>query len=415
MLVNLVLLFSCLGGMTAQETVDSEIVNRAVCEVTSLETQSTNALDNWNLASDYELIEEENPNFTQEQIISQLYLNKNSNSSYSYDGHELNNDEFWTIVLNLWPHQYETAKNLTERASTQAQIYYPTLSCYQDDGDAFRHTYWSALLTYEFGSSFALKLTSAHESDTPEGIDKEMDLHNNKNGTTLLEEWRSKFSSTSTDAWSDIGEFIYHCVANGEVYDCVKINLDTQKLVYTTVGGSNETKFSIRSNINQIGITDYAFEQQYFFYSKTKTINTTGGATIDTKRLRTGYIEEEYIVLSPHRLNAGTAYLEYIFDTPIDAICVDLTMWSNSELLSTADSTAIIYSSVDGIDYVSQLDLLNDITLSKVRTNPNQYRILFPENTTRIKFVVTSPATGDRNKGRICIGNMDVLFKNLNY
>lgn len=415
MFVNLVLLASCLTGVTSPEAITPEIMSNSICEVVALESQTSRSTEEWNLLSDYQSIQNNNPGFSNEQIIAELYDNQSSEASYSYGGYELSDDEFWTIVLNLWPHQYSTAYSLTERAKTESEAYYPTSPRYLDDGDAFRHTYWSALLTYEFGSSFAIQLTNAHEANTPEGIDKNMDLHNNNNGTILLEEWRSKFSLNSTDAWTDIGEFIYHCIANGEVYDCLRVDSNTQKLVYTNIGGNNVATFGIRSFINQICITDYDYEQQYFFYNKTKSITTTGGAIVNTTRLRTGYIEEEYIVLSPRRSGAGTASLEYSFNSSVNSICVDLTKWSNSEMLNTYDSSAIIYSSVDGILYYPQLDLLNDINLSTVRNFPDQYRINFPRGTNHVKFVVTSSAVGDRNKGRICIGNMDVLFANPSY
>lgn len=42
---------------------------------------------------------------------------------------------------------------------------------------------------------------------------------------------------------------------------------------------------------------DYVFEQQYFFYEKSSNI-TKNAYTFQTTRLRCGYIEEEYIVLS---------------------------------------------------------------------------------------------------------------------
>jgi hypothetical protein len=416
MFVDLILLASCLAGATTSVASGVGEMNAYLCEVKPARSNITRSSETWNLTSDYQIIENENPTFTDEQIIAELYERQSINKAYSYGGYgSLTDDEFWTIVLNLWPHQYGTAYNLTERAEAQTVVYYPNYTRYLDDGDAFRHTYWSALLTYEFGANFALKLTTAHESNTAEGLDKSMDLHNNNNGTILLEEWRTKFSSNSTDAWADIGEFIYHCVANGEIYDVVKVDSVDEKLVYTNVGGDNQEKFDLRSLINKINITDYDFEQQYFFYNKSKSIISNGGAVVNTERLRTGYIEEEYIVLSPRRLGAGTAYLEYVFSSPVNSICVDLTKWSNAEMLNEYDSTAWIYSSADGINYYPQLNLLSDITLSNNRLYPNQYRIDFPNGTNRIKFIVTSSAVGDRNKGRICIGNMDVLFQNHNY
>lgn len=417
MLLNLILLASCLTGANPvlNSDVDVEMLENSVCEVTCRDSDVSNDYDDWTLLEDYNSIKNANPDHTHEQIVAELYRNKESNRDYSYDGNELTDDEFWTIVLNLWPHQYQTAYTLTIRAVEQAETYYPDLTRYLDDGDAFRHTYWSALLSYEFGTNFAIQLTTAHESNTPEGIDKEMDLHNNNNGTILFDEWQSKFSTGVTDAWSEIGEFIYHCVANGEVYDCQKVDTNTQKLVYTTIGGTNITKFSIRSFVNSVLPVDYGYEQQYYFYLKNKSFTSTGGATINTRRLRTGYIEQQYIVLSPKRSGAGSAVLDYYFDSPVNSICIDLALWSDSELLNPNDSYAIICSSTDNNFYTTELDLLNDVVLPTNRLYPTQYRIDLPAGTTSIKIATSSPAVGDRNKGRICVGNLDVLFANPDY
>lgn len=48
----------------------------------------------------------------------------------------------------------------------------------------------------------------------------------------------------------------------------------------------------------EVSPSDYGFEEQYFFYEKTKNV-TVDNLTFETQRLRTGYIEEEVINLSP--------------------------------------------------------------------------------------------------------------------
>lgn len=51
--------------------------------------------------------------------------------------------------------------------------------------DAFRHAYWNALMVAEIDSSWASKWATAHESETPTGNDKSMDLKNNSTGRNL--------------------------------------------------------------------------------------------------------------------------------------------------------------------------------------------------------------------------------------
>ena len=56
------------------------------------------------------------------------------------------------------------------------------------------------------------------------------------------------------------------------------------------------------------------------------------------------------------------------------------------------------------------LDLLNDITLPTDRNNPNNYIITFPQNIKEFRFYVASAQVGNRNKGRVCIGNIEIFI-----
>lgn len=55
-----------------------------------------------------------------------------------------------------------------------------------DESDAFRHCFWSALLVRDIGYAGALRFTNAHESSplNPKN-EKEMDLHNNGVGLSI--------------------------------------------------------------------------------------------------------------------------------------------------------------------------------------------------------------------------------------
>ena len=55
-----------------------------------------------------------------------------------------------------------------------------------DRSDAFRHCFWSAILSRDLGYDAALKFTNAHESDPRNPADeKAMDLHNNAVGLSI--------------------------------------------------------------------------------------------------------------------------------------------------------------------------------------------------------------------------------------
>jgi hypothetical protein len=55
-----------------------------------------------------------------------------------------------------------------------------------DRSDAFRHCFWSAILSRDIGYSAALRFTTAHESSpTNDPAEKKMDLHNNTVGLKI--------------------------------------------------------------------------------------------------------------------------------------------------------------------------------------------------------------------------------------
>ena len=98
-------------------------------------------------------------------------------------------------------------------------------SCWYDgNGDAFRHTYWSAFLVRQFyigfsysvneATSIAREFTDAHEEDEEKGtIFSEMDLLNNETGFDLVRDYLDVNGSYLREAVQD-------AVDNG---DCVRV------------------------------------------------------------------------------------------------------------------------------------------------------------------------------------------------
>ena len=89
------------------------------------------------------------------------------------------------IFLLLHPHLIGTIKEDADKALSEAATRYPG-SLHNGEGDAFRHCYWSAMLTRDIGEHNALKYLSAHEdfADNPAG-EKTMDMHNNHQGIAV--------------------------------------------------------------------------------------------------------------------------------------------------------------------------------------------------------------------------------------
>jgi hypothetical protein len=73
------------------------------------------------------------------------------------------------------------------KAGTEAQNRFPESARIQgSSGDAFRHTYWSALLARDLGPAYAKRFTDAHENVERNPPDsKSMDLYNNMIGIQI--------------------------------------------------------------------------------------------------------------------------------------------------------------------------------------------------------------------------------------
>lgn len=134
------------------------------------------------------------------------------------------------------------------------------------------------------------------------------------------------------------------------------------------------------------------------------TTATINSLTITTDRLRCGYIEQSYVVLSPRRENAGRAYFEMNFNTAVYSFMYRACMWSSSENL---DGIAIIQTKNSSGVWTT----LKDIPISSLPTKANGVA-QFVEQTSQgiygLRFETTATATGTRNKGRLCLD--DIVF-----
>ena len=179
---------------------------------------------------------------------------------------------------------------------------------------------------------------------------------------------------------------------------------------YETLSDVLETEFlfeepSSYRTLKQVTPEMWGFDQRYYFENEgiKKSKLYKGSLTFETERLRCGYIEDKYVILSPRREDAGEAYLKISFNRPVYYFGYSVLLWSNSEYISTA--TLKFYDSSDSlcksIDLLStRLPVKYDIPLRKFET--------FSDGISSIEFYVTAEAIGDRNKGRLCID--DLIF-----
>lgn len=162
--------------------------------------------------------------------------------------------------------------------------------------------------------------------------------------------------------------------------------------------------------------SDWGFIGRYYFSNeltsnhlltepeRKTTVVTSNGLTITTDRLRCGYIENSYVVLSPRRENAGRAYFEMNFDKAVYSFMYRACLWSSKENI---DGVAVIQVK----DRYGNWTTLKDIPLSQLKTKSNGLTQFVEQTSSGIyglRFEITSTATGTTNKGRFCID--DIVF-----
>lgn len=170
--------------------------------------------------------------------------------------------------------------------------------------------------------------------------------------------------------------------------------------------------------------TDYGFADAYPTGSSTAnnfvTHTLSSGFQFRTRRYRTGYIHNEYIVMSSIRRNINEAFIVYDFNYPVTKIEVDLSHWRSlsNEWTYPSNCTAVLRTGDSLSGYTTHLDLLASSTaLPTDRNNPTTYTITFNTPVTSFEFYTSNTRinTNDDNRGRICIGTLKVFSKEGNY
>lgn len=204
----------------------------------------------------------------------------------------------------------------------------------------------------------------------------------------------------TNDEWNDITSLL-----GKEYYAYIDATIDN-KLYQSDIFIFNEPEDF--NNLIQIKPHEFEFEQQYFYEVKVEEPLVKNDFSITSKRLRCGYIENTYVVLSPRRENAGEAYLELTFNKPIYGFMIGVTLWADDEELDTPNSTADIEYLDNAGNWNNELDLLNDIALAQNRMDIYRYSMKYNEPIYGLRIIARSDAIGDKNKGRICID--DIVF-----
>jgi hypothetical protein len=109
--------------------------------------------------------------------------------------------EFTYLAYSIWRNR---EKAFRETESTFGK------NMAKDCSDAFRHAYWSALNYRDVSVLAAFTLGAANECNTPEGIDRSMDFHNNEVGFSI-----SSNVSSGTDL--ELKNAVLNSMNNGEL------------------------------------------------------------------------------------------------------------------------------------------------------------------------------------------------------
>ncbi len=205
-------------------------------------------------------------------------------------------------------------------------------------------------------------------------------------------------------------------MVNSDSGACYKIYFVGWEMTSYRTGGYYSESFifekptSFSSSKIQIKPNEWSFEGRYYFQNEIELDEThrystlsKGGLTISTDRLRCGYIEDSYVILSPRRENAGLAYFEMNFDKPVYSIVYSTCLWRYTEGL---DVSAIIQIKDSSGNWSTIMDLLNDISLTARVNGIKRYAHYSDAGIYGLRFEARATAIGERNKGRLCIDDL---------
>ena len=145
-------------------------------------------------------------------------IEENQHSTYAYNILGKNATKEELLLVAKYPTQSVKIFNNSSTASNTASSLYKAETLYLGNGDAFRHAYWNALNVKSVGADIAKAFANAHESETPEGNDKTMDLRNNTVGRNI-----GRIYSNSSNA--TIKNKVIEAVNQGRLYRLYNNNI----------------------------------------------------------------------------------------------------------------------------------------------------------------------------------------------
>lgn len=316
-----------------------------------------------------------------------------------------------------------------------------TISNYQNDGFTGGKVY--GIKTYsDFNAAYNRISTTLEEINTGGNVELALDVAQldgiNKgeykwyNFTAPSIGEYTFFTEGETDTYGELFNEIVPAVSvNGRMqFDdnsginmnfSIKRVMNYNQQIYIRVRGYSDSVTGIYSlkvlctgaySITSRTITpsDYKFDGIYNFVSEAKHINLSNEFNFQTNRLRCGYIGEQYLTLSAKRKNAGLAYLEFNFEQNLFSVDFNISLWSDSEALNSAESS-IKFQYIDYRNVWKDAIVFNASTLSKSKDIQQQFSYNFSTPVHGFRFYVTTNAVNnENNKGRVVIGDVVVNY-----
>ena len=162
-------------------------------------------------------------------LVKKINDKENQPSTYAYNILGKNATKEELLLVAKYPTQSVKIFNNSSTASNTASSLYKAETLYLGNGDAFRHAYWNALNVKSVGADIAKAFANAHESETPEGNDKTMDLRNNTVDRNI-----GRIYSNSSNA--TIKNKVIEAVNQGRLYRLYNNNIKG-KLITTDSSG----------------------------------------------------------------------------------------------------------------------------------------------------------------------------------
>lgn len=223
--LTLALIIGTISIPTFAQTLDKDEINKTII------IERGNVLTDTDFSEIYKIYEKnllENNKLTDSDVLDLIVKRidyKLRNRSYNIFGQSVTKEELKLVALH--PIDATKVLNNSKVASNETFNLYHHSTHYLGNGDAFRHAYWNALNVKSVGITRAAQFANAHESETKNGVDKDMDLRNNDRGRAIGQD--NRYASDSA-----IKQKIITAVNNGGLWRVVN-----GRLVKTDSSGRN--------------------------------------------------------------------------------------------------------------------------------------------------------------------------------